>query len=572
MDTGTSRRMPGLLAAVMGAFTVMVGPRACVIIGSLTVTAGLLAAVPAVSIVHIAFTLGALVGVGLCMSETPGFLAVTDYFQDKRALANGFRAAGNPLGGVLFSPLVVALHQYFGLQGALILMAGIMLHMAILGALMRPFQIHQNLVQAEFWKDQARQNTPGLRVSSSQQIKPSDQKRKKKKPLNFRMLKNPSYLIYLLMVMCVNIAMPNALLYTPTYGKSIGLSAYENSVIASYTSACDFVMRLLCGWTSSLKLYEAHHGLIAGLLVGGIGCLLTPLCNNMWQLLGAATSLSFCMAFFWTLINTLLADEFGGDAMASTWGFFRMTQGICSFLYPSLIVFLWRHHRFLVFLSFLTFSIPFFFISLFSLSFSLSFSSLLNNLLSLPSILYLLSLPTLLQHPLSQPSLLFHLLPSHHFIILFPSHLFFIILFPSPLFIIPFPSPLFFIILFPNPLFFIIIFPSHPSPHQPLSLPFHLHHPPPPLSSSLSFPPPSSSPSSPLLRLIYYQPSLSLSFSPGLVLDATGGLTIPYLMMGSALVLGAGVFSLRPLIARISGPKKELNPQSSSSLRGEPAA
>lgn len=385
----------GLLAAVMGAFTVMVGPRACVIIGSLTVTAGLLAAVPAVSIVHIAFTLGALVGVGLCMSETPGFLAVTDYFQDKRALANGFRAAGNPLGGVLFSPLVVALHQYFGLQGALILMAGIMLHMAILGALMRPFQIHQNLVQAEFWKDQARQNTPGLRVSSSQQIKPSDQKRKKKKPLNFRMLKNPSYLIYLLMVMCVNIAMPNALLYTPTYGKSIGLSAYENSVIASYTSACDFVMRLLCGWTSSLKLYEAHHGLIAGLLVGGIGCLLTPLCNNMWQLLGAATSLSFCMAFFWTLINTLLADEFGGDAMASTWGFFRMTQGICSFLYPSLI---------------------------------------------------------------------------------------------------------------------------------------------------------------------------------GLVLDATGGLTIPYLMMGSALVLGAGVFSLRPLIARISGPKKELNPQSSSSLRGEPAA
>nr|XP_027213328.1 monocarboxylate transporter 13-like [Penaeus vannamei] len=385
----------GCRAAVMGAFTVMVGPRACVIIGSLTVTAGLLAAVPAVSIVHIAFTLGALVGVGLCMSETPGFLAVTDYFQDKRALANGFRAAGNPLGGVLFSPLVVALHQYFGLQGALILMAGIMLHMAILGALMRPFQIHQNLVQAEFWKDQARQNTPGLRVSSSQQIKPSDQKRKKKKPLNFRMLKNPSYLIYLLMVMCVNIAMPNALLYTPTYGKSIGLSAYENSVIASYTSACDFVMRLLCGWTSSLKLYEAHHGLIAGLLVGGIGCLLTPLCNNMWQLLGAATSLSFCMAFFWTLINTLLADEFGGDAMASTWGFFRMTQGICSFLYPSLI---------------------------------------------------------------------------------------------------------------------------------------------------------------------------------GLVLDATGGLTIPYLMMGSALVLGAGVFSLRPLIARISGPKKELNPQSSSSLRGEPAA
>lgn len=383
----------GLLAAVMGAFTVLMGPRACVIMGSLCVAAGLLAAAPAASIIHIAFTLGALVGVGLCMSETPGYLAVTDYFQDKRSLANGFRASGNPLGGVLFSPLVVALHQHFGLRGALILMAGIMLHMAVLGALMRPFQIHQHLVQADFWKDNARQNTSGLRISSSQQVRASSQTAKKKKPLNFRILKNPAYLVYLAMVMCINIALPNALLYTPAYGKSIGLSAYENSVIASYTSACDFVMRLLCGWTASLKLYKYHHGLIAGLVVGGIGCLLTPLCNNMWQLLGAATLLSFCMAFFWTLINTLLADEFGGDDMASTWGFFRMTQGICSFLYPSLI---------------------------------------------------------------------------------------------------------------------------------------------------------------------------------GLVSDTTGGLVVPFAMMGSALIVGGAVFSLRPFVAKISGSKKEQNLQSSSSLRGEP--
>ncbi|XP_042870258.1 monocarboxylate transporter 12-like isoform X2 [Penaeus japonicus] len=326
----------GLLAAVMGAFTVLVGPRACVILGALFVTVGLLAAVPAASIVHIAFTLGALVGVGLCMSETPGYLAVTDYFQEKRSLANGFRAAGNPLGGVLFSPLVVALHQHFGLRGALVIMAGIMLHMAVFGALMRPFQIHQKLIQAEFWNDNAHRNTSSMSISQ-QQVSASSQKAKKKKPLNFHILKNPAYLVYLVMVMCVNVALPNALLYTPVYGKSIGLSAYENSVIASYTSACDFVMRLLCGWTTSLNLYQTHHGLITGLVVGGIGCLLIPLCNSMWQLLGAATLLSFCMAFFWTLINVLLADHFGGEAMASTWGFFRMTQGVCSFLYPSLL-------------------------------------------------------------------------------------------------------------------------------------------------------------------------------------------------------------------------------------------
>lgn len=57
-----SDHLPHIAAAVMGAFTVLMGPRACVIMGSLCVAAGLLAAAPAASIIHIAFTLGALVG------------------------------------------------------------------------------------------------------------------------------------------------------------------------------------------------------------------------------------------------------------------------------------------------------------------------------------------------------------------------------------------------------------------------------------------------------------------------------------------------------------------------------
>ncbi|KAK7068807.1 hypothetical protein SK128_020427 [Halocaridina rubra] len=330
----------GLLSPAMGALTVLIGPRKCVIIGTLICVTGLLLAVPAFSITYFAFTLGALVGIGMCMSETPGFLVVTDYFEKKRTLANGFRAAGNPMGGILFAPMMVLLQQHYGLRGAFIMVAGLMLQLVVCGMLMRPFHKHKQIVENQYWMTRRQsistidQQIANLKVQQAYQLK------KKKKPLDFTFFKNPPYLVYLVMVLCTNMAMPNALLYAPVYGRLIGLTDLQNSLIASYTSCCDFVMRLFCGWIFNKKIIKTEYGFIAGLVIGGIGCLIVPLCTNLWSLLIFATMLSLCMASFWTLVNVLLADQFGGEAMASTWGFFRMTQGICSFIYPSIIGFI----------------------------------------------------------------------------------------------------------------------------------------------------------------------------------------------------------------------------------------
>lgn len=73
------------------------------------------------------------------------------------------------------------------------------------------------------------------------------------------------------------------------------------------------------------------------LAVGGVGCFLVPLCSAMWQIILAITLTSFGIAAFWALINTLLANDFGAEMTASTWGFFRMVQGVCGFIYPSLL-------------------------------------------------------------------------------------------------------------------------------------------------------------------------------------------------------------------------------------------
>ncbi|XP_068212754.1 monocarboxylate transporter 12-like [Palaemon carinicauda] len=321
----------------MGALAVIIGPRRCVVIGAFICAGSLLLAVPAYSVVHMAVTLGALFGTGMCMAETPGYVIVTDYFDKNIAIANGVRAAGHPLGGLVFSPLVVLLHQNFGFQGAFIMMAGIMLHLVVVGLLIRSFDQQKTILEGEHWR-----KIPSGSVDMQLQslnFKQRSGEKTKRKPLDFSFFKNPFYLIYLFVVVCTTAALPNALFYLPVYGKSIGLSDMQNSVLCSYHDLCDLVMRLFCGWVFSHKSVNKIHGFIAGLFVGAAGCLITPLCTSLWQLVIPTTMFSLCMGFFWTLINVLLKEQFGGDSMPSTWGFFRMVQGICSFVYPSLIGF-----------------------------------------------------------------------------------------------------------------------------------------------------------------------------------------------------------------------------------------
>ncbi|XP_064083398.1 monocarboxylate transporter 2-like [Macrobrachium nipponense] len=327
-----------LLSPFMGALAMVIGPRKCIVLGGFLCAGSLLLAVPAYSVVHMAVTLGALFGTGMCMAETPGYFIVTDYFDKHNAIANGIRSAGNPMGGLVFSPLVVLLHQKFGFQGAFVMMAGITLHLILIGMLVRSFEQQKTILEARRWQEMLSSKQNARLRSLSLQLQ--DVRRAKRKPLDCGFFKNPLYLTYLFVVVSTTAALPNALFYLPVYGKSIGLTDMQNSMLCSYHDLCDLAMRLFCGWVFSHKTLNKIHGFVAGLVVGAAGCLVTPLCGSLWQLIIPTTMFALCMGFFWTLINVLLKDQFGGEAMSSTWGFFRMVQGICSFMYPPFIGFI----------------------------------------------------------------------------------------------------------------------------------------------------------------------------------------------------------------------------------------
>jgi MFS family permease len=77
-------------------------------------------------------------GFGFGLMYLPAIVSVTCYFEKKRSLATGIAVCGSGLGTFVFAPLTEYLIDEYGWRGAVMIIAGLVLNCAILGALFRP--------------------------------------------------------------------------------------------------------------------------------------------------------------------------------------------------------------------------------------------------------------------------------------------------------------------------------------------------------------------------------------------------------------------------------------------------
>ncbi|PVD27384.1 hypothetical protein C0Q70_12542 [Pomacea canaliculata] len=83
-------------------------------------------------------TYGIIGGLGFGMMYLPAIVIVGYYFEKKRALATGIAVCGSGVGMFLMAPLSDYLLSEFGLRGALLVQAGLILNGVVCGMLMRP--------------------------------------------------------------------------------------------------------------------------------------------------------------------------------------------------------------------------------------------------------------------------------------------------------------------------------------------------------------------------------------------------------------------------------------------------
>ncbi|XP_022256260.1 monocarboxylate transporter 12-like, partial [Limulus polyphemus] len=77
-------------------------------------------------------------GAGFGFIFLPGIVTVGFYFERKRSLATGIAVCGSGIGTFLVAPYTQFLIDYFGWRGAMLVLAGTILHCAVFGCLFRP--------------------------------------------------------------------------------------------------------------------------------------------------------------------------------------------------------------------------------------------------------------------------------------------------------------------------------------------------------------------------------------------------------------------------------------------------
>lgn len=116
------------------------GCRRIMMVGGVVASTGAFVSSFTEDIAVLCFTFGVVTGLAMSMGYVSSLVMVAFYFEDRRALATGLAVCGSGIGTFLFAPLTEYLISMYGWRGTLIIWSGIILNLAVCGALLRPLE------------------------------------------------------------------------------------------------------------------------------------------------------------------------------------------------------------------------------------------------------------------------------------------------------------------------------------------------------------------------------------------------------------------------------------------------
>ncbi|XP_053567434.1 monocarboxylate transporter 14 [Bombina bombina] len=127
-----------IVGPFIGLFINTCGCRKTAMIGGFLTSLGWVLSAFATNVHFLFFTFGVTAGIGSGMVYLPAVVIVGQYFQKRRALAQGLSTTGTGFGTFLITVLLKYLCEEFGWRNAMIIQGAVTLNLCVCGALMRP--------------------------------------------------------------------------------------------------------------------------------------------------------------------------------------------------------------------------------------------------------------------------------------------------------------------------------------------------------------------------------------------------------------------------------------------------
>lgn len=196
-------------------------------------------------------------GLGLALNFQPSLIMLGCYFDKRRPLANGLAAAGSPVFLSALSPLGQVLMDRFGWRGGFLIMGGLLLNCCICGAVMRPlgYKVRKSTTRDESNAHELKEMLPSKEENNLE--KAQKESPKKKKLLDFSVLRDKGLIIYIIakFVVVLGLFVPTILLVN--YAKDQGVPDQEAAFLLSIIGFIDIFARPTCGLMAGVKCIRA---------------------------------------------------------------------------------------------------------------------------------------------------------------------------------------------------------------------------------------------------------------------------------------------------------------------------
>ncbi|XP_067893061.1 monocarboxylate transporter 13 [Heterodontus francisci] len=313
---------------IASALSLLVSHRIIIIIGGILSMLGLLLGSFGFSLLAMYLTTGFLAGLGNGFAWVPSVSLVTQYFTERRPLANAIASCGECVFIFIFIPFYQWLVDQMSWRQAMMIIAGIQLNLCVCGALMRPYQPQKKCLNSK----SSSATTSGNDLCS---ISP-DHKKNTAQFFDLPLLKQPKFICMIFFGFFSVMGFFVPAIYLIPHAQNLGIQDFQAALLMSYWSAADLIGRLGCGWLANLRLIKSIRLTTILITILSIAFMLFPVAKNYTLLIIFSCICGFFFGTMLALIVTLLTDVMGIEKLDNALGLIMFFRTIGCLLGPPL--------------------------------------------------------------------------------------------------------------------------------------------------------------------------------------------------------------------------------------------